>query len=98
MERNLQILQNKVDVLTKTRTNLLEQIADGERELAALSQEYDRRLAATRVGEALTDSEPRASTEQIQSSLRSEHEPFRKGFVIGLALTLLLGLLVIVAR
>ncbi|HEX2658235.1 MAG TPA: hypothetical protein VHU40_08190, partial [Polyangia bacterium] len=81
-----------------TKMNLLEQITDGERQLAVLSQEYDRRLAATRRAQTLTDSEPRASTKQLQSSLRPARDAFRKGFVVGLALTLLVGLLVMVAR
>jgi hypothetical protein len=97
VERNPQILRNKAEVLGRRKTELLEKIAERERMLADLSEQYDRRLASTRIDSAIGASSP-LPAKALEKRGRLRREAFRQAFIVGLGFSLFLGLVAVFSR
>jgi hypothetical protein len=92
MDRNALIVRNRVEALERRRADLQRQISVVERQNAELSAKYNERLVAARI-QAVFEGRPAAKGKDAKLLQVLQREAYRQTFVVGFAVSLILGLI-----
>jgi hypothetical protein len=91
------LLQNRVEALQLRRDELLSKLAVLESQLATERNRYEVELKLRR-REALLGARPQPDGRELSRLRRLRREVFGQGYMVGLGISLLLGLLAVAAR
>jgi predicted nucleic acid-binding protein len=92
-----QLIKNRIEVLEHRRSELQQKIVALEIQLGAANKRYDRQLQLHR-REALLGDLPPPDERQRPKVRRDRAQTFRQGYVVGLLISLTIGLLSVAAR
>lgn len=99
IDRNAEILRNKLEVLERRKAQLLSEIADKQAEVANLSTTFAGTARSTRIQALVAQAPPGEGAPGVRSRERDrpgQVGPVSTGFKYGLIISLVIGIILVI--